>query len=126
MANILTYIELQGNEATPSSLQALNQGRDVATELGATLYALLPCASTPTYDDEDIIVGDTRFAGSVGRTDFPLSNPSDMRRSLERLFALPSHLRVHSGHGPVTTLAAELETNPFVSFLRARKGARQP
>ncbi|MGB1699124.1 MAG: MBL fold metallo-hydrolase [Nannocystaceae bacterium] len=78
------------------------------------------------YDDEDIIVGDTLFAGSVGRTDFPLSNPSDMRRSLERLFALPSHLRVHSGHGPVTTLAAELETNPFVSFLRTRKGARQP
>jgi hydroxyacylglutathione hydrolase len=74
------------------------------------------------YDEADIIVGDTLFAGSVGRTDFPMSNPADMRTSLERLFELPHHLRVHSGHGPVTTLAAELSTNPFVSFLREREG----
>jgi glyoxylase-like metal-dependent hydrolase (beta-lactamase superfamily II) len=74
------------------------------------------------YDDADIIVGDTLFAGSIGRTDFPMSNPADMRTSLERLFELPHHLRVHSGHGPVTTLAAELKTNPFVSFLREREG----
>ena len=74
------------------------------------------------YDEADIIVGDTLFAGSVGRTDFPMSTPADMRTSLERLFELPHHLRVHSGHGPVTTLAAELSTNPFVSFLREREG----
>ena len=55
MANILIYIELSDNKATPASLFALNRGRDLATELGATLYALLPCATTPTYDDEDII-----------------------------------------------------------------------
>jgi len=74
------------------------------------------------YDDADIIVGDTLFAGSVGRTDFPMSNPTDMHSSLERLFELPPHLRVHSGHGPVTTLAAEFASNPFVSFLREREG----
>ncbi|TPV94172.1 MAG: MBL fold metallo-hydrolase, partial [Myxococcales bacterium FL481] len=56
------------------------------------------------YDDQDIIVGDTLFAGSVGRTDFPLSDPALARASLTRLMALPGHLRVHSGHGPVTTL----------------------
>jgi electron transfer flavoprotein alpha subunit len=55
VANILTYIELEENEATPKSLAALNAGRIIATELGATLYALLPCAETPTYDDDDII-----------------------------------------------------------------------
>lgn len=55
MANILTYIELDQNEATSASLWALNRGRDVASDLGATLYAVLPCATTPTYDDEDII-----------------------------------------------------------------------
>jgi len=55
VANILTYIELSDNEATASSLHALNRARDVATDLGATLYALLPCGATPTYDDEDII-----------------------------------------------------------------------
>jgi electron transfer flavoprotein alpha subunit len=55
VANILTYIELDENEATPGSLRALNHGRDVATALGATLYAVLPCAATPSYDEEDII-----------------------------------------------------------------------
>jgi glyoxylase-like metal-dependent hydrolase (beta-lactamase superfamily II) len=71
------------------------------------------------HDDEDIIVGDTLFAGSIGRTDFPLSDPRAMERSLRRLLALPGHLRVHSGHGPVTTLARELQSNPFLGFLRA-------
>jgi len=73
------------------------------------------------YDDDDIIVGDTLFAGSVGRTDFPMSDPSAMERSLRRLLELPGHLRVHSGHGPVTTLAKELASNPFLGFLRRER-----
>jgi electron transfer flavoprotein alpha subunit len=55
VANILTYIELVDNEASRGSLMALNRGRQVASQLGATLYAVLPCASTPSYDEEDII-----------------------------------------------------------------------
>ena len=74
------------------------------------------------YDDQDIIVGDTLFAGSVGRTDFPMSDPDLARRSLRRLFELPGSLAVHSGHGPVTTLAAELKSNPFLGFLRMERG----
>jgi len=74
------------------------------------------------YDDDDIIVGDTLFAGSIGRTDFPLSDPKLMGPSLRRLLALPGHMRVHSGHGPMTTLAHELRTNPFLGFLRKERG----
>lgn len=70
------------------------------------------------YDEEDILVGDTLFAGSIGRTDFPMSDPALMKESLRRLLALPGHLRVHSGHGPVTTLARELADNPYLAFLR--------
>ncbi len=73
------------------------------------------------YDDTDIVVGDTLFAGSIGRTDFPMSSPSAMEKSLRRLFELPGHLRVHSGHGPVTTLDHELERNPFLGFLRRER-----
>lgn len=73
------------------------------------------------YDDEDIIVGDTLFAGSIGRTDFPMSDPAAMRKSLRRLLDLPGHMRVHSGHGPVTTLEAELKSNPFLGFLRVER-----
>lgn len=66
------------------------------------------------YDEQDIFVGDTLFAGSVGRTDLPMGNPALMQQSLEKLMKLPGHLRVHSGHGPITTLAQERDTNPFL------------
>ena len=74
------------------------------------------------YDENDIIVGDTLFMGSIGRTDFPLSDPALAVESLRRLFELPAHLRVHSGHGPMTTLARELMTNPFLGYLRQERG----
>lgn len=69
------------------------------------------------YDDKDIFVGDTLFAGSVGRTDLPMGNPALMQQSLAKLMQLPGHLRVHSGHGPVTTLAREKKSNPFLTFI---------
>ncbi|MEM9069781.1 MAG: MBL fold metallo-hydrolase [Myxococcota bacterium] len=78
------------------------------------------------FDDEDIVVGDTLFAGSIGRTDFPMSDPRLMVESLRRLLALPGGLRVHSGHGPMTTLEAELRSNPFLGYLRKEKGVEGP
>jgi hydroxyacylglutathione hydrolase len=92
-------------------------------EVGATKLRFL---STPGhspgmgcfYDDTDIFVGDTVFAGSIGRTDLPMCSEAQMQESLRKLFALPHHLRVHPGHGPQTTLAEEFATNPFVEFLR--------
>ena len=74
------------------------------------------------YTDSDIFVGDTMFAGSIGRTDFPLSDPAAMRESLKRLTQLPGHLRVLSGHGPATTIEHELKHNPFLGFLRRERG----
>ncbi|MCB9596013.1 MAG: MBL fold metallo-hydrolase [Sandaracinaceae bacterium] len=74
------------------------------------------------FDDHDIIVGDTLFSGSIGRTDFPMSDPRLAVESLRRLLELPGHLRVHSGHGPVTTLAEELRSNPFLGYLRRERG----
>ena len=78
------------------------------------------------HDDHDIIVGDTLFAGSIGRTDFPLSDPKLMEESLRRLMDLPGHLRVHSGHGPMTTLDKELKTNPFLGYIRKERGISGP
>lgn len=74
------------------------------------------------FDDADIVVGDTLFAGSIGRTDFPMSDPKTAVESLRRLMDLPGHLRVHSGHGPMTTLAAELKDNPFLGYIRRERG----
>ncbi|MEE2959477.1 MAG: MBL fold metallo-hydrolase [Myxococcota bacterium] len=74
------------------------------------------------FDDGDILVGDTLFAGSIGRTDFPMSDPQLMVESLRRLTQLPGHLRVHSGHGPMTTIDEELRNNPFLGYIRRERG----
>ena len=78
------------------------------------------------YDDEHIIVGDTLFAGSIGRVDFPMSDPGQAVQSLRRLCELPGELIVHSGHGPDTTIAHELATNPYLGFIRREKGLAGP
>ncbi|MDT8310691.1 MAG: MBL fold metallo-hydrolase [Methylophaga sp.] len=70
------------------------------------------------YDNQDIFVGDTLFAGSIGRYDLPMGDADLTQQSLQKLMSLPEKLRVHSGHGPVTTLAHELKTNPYLQFLR--------
>ena len=61
------------------------------------------------------IVGDTLFAGSIGRIDFPTSDPAAMRRTLtETLMSLPDETRVHPGHGPSTSIGVERRTNPYL------------
>lgn len=59
--------------------------------------------------------GDVLFAGSVGRTDLPLSDPAALDRSLQRLLTLPAETVVHPGHGPSTTMAEEARSNPFLN-----------
>lgn len=59
--------------------------------------------------------GDVLFAGSIGRTDLPGSNPADLEASLARLAGLPPETVVYSGHGPVTTIGEELRSNPFMN-----------
>ena len=66
-------------------------------------------------DSRQAIVGDTLFAGSIGRIDFPTSDPDAMRRTISGvLMGLPDDFTIHPGHGPATTIGAERETNPFV------------
>lgn len=55
MANILVYIELVDDSASWASLLALRQARFLATNVGATIYAVLPCATPPLYGENDII-----------------------------------------------------------------------
>ena len=64
--------------------------------------------------DEHLFSGDTLFAGSCGRTDFPGSSPRDMVCSLSRLAKLEDHLRVYPGHGSSTTIGEEKRYNPYL------------
>ena len=66
-------------------------------------------------DSNQAIVGDTLFAGSIGRHDFPTSNVDDLRHSIsEVLLKLPDEMTIYPGHGPSSTIGHERMTNPFV------------
>jgi len=63
-----------------------------------------------------LFVGDTLFAGSIGRTDLPGGDGPTLLRSIrEVLFSFPDDSPVYSGHGPVTTIGRERATNPFLA-----------
>ena len=71
-----------------------------------------------------LLAGDTLFADSVGRTDFPGGNQDKLFASIrDRLLPLPDETVVVPGHGAETTLAAERVTNPFVRFLSGKDHA---
>ncbi|MEM8835715.1 MAG: MBL fold metallo-hydrolase [Planctomycetota bacterium] len=61
------------------------------------------------------IVGDTLFAGSIGRSDFPTSDEAALHASIrDVLYALSDDTIVCPGHGPTTTIGREKSSNPFV------------
>ncbi|EQB95054.1 MULTISPECIES: MBL fold metallo-hydrolase [unclassified Geobacillus] len=62
-----------------------------------------------------VFSGDALFAGSIGRTDLPGGNHQQLLKSIhDELLTLPEETIVLSGHGPETTIAAEMDTNPFL------------
>lgn len=64
-----------------------------------------------------VFTGDTLFAGSVGRTDFPGGSHDSLIDNVRRkIFPLGDELRVYPGHGPPSTIGRERTSNPF--FLR--------
>jgi hydroxyacylglutathione hydrolase len=66
-------------------------------------------------DGRDLFVGDTLFAGSIGRTDLPGGDFATLIRSIRTvLFTFPDDARVYSGHGEPTTIGRERRTNPFL------------
>jgi hydroxyacylglutathione hydrolase len=75
--------------------------------------------------DGHLLSGDVLFAGSVGRVDLPGGDWQTLLASIRSLVgALPPETVVHPGHGPETTLGAELARNPFLAELRSEQ--REP
>jgi glyoxylase-like metal-dependent hydrolase (beta-lactamase superfamily II) len=72
-------------------------------------------AGRPGMGDTHLFVGDTLFAGSIGRADLPGGNYETLIASIRNvLFAFGDPSIVHPGHGPDTTIRRERETNPFL------------
>ena len=78
---------------------------------GGVCLAIAP-AGTPA---KDLFVGDTLFAGSIGRTDLPGGDYNTLIASIRNvLFSFGDDAVVYSGHGPATTIGRERTTNPFL------------
>jgi hydroxyacylglutathione hydrolase len=66
-------------------------------------------------ENKQAFVGDTLFAGSIGRTDFSGASFEKLMNSIRtKLLTLPDDTAIYTGHGPITTIAREKQSNPFL------------
>lgn len=66
------------------------------------------------HDDRFVITGDALFKGSIGRTDLPTGNMTQLLTSIQtQLFTLPKDYVAYPGHREPTSIGHEIETNPF-------------
>lgn len=105
------------NVLTPPADKLLKDGYSVKFG-GITLKVMHTPGHSPgsicLVGSNEVFTGDTLFAGSIGRTDFPYSSSAEMKSSLEKLASLPNYFKVYPGHGPTTTIEEEKQTNPFL------------
>ncbi|MGI9659060.1 MAG: MBL fold metallo-hydrolase [Gaiellaceae bacterium] len=116
-----------GVEARAWTPDVLLEGTETLQVAGVEFEVLSVPGHSPAHvayaTGGQVFSGDVLFAGSVGRTDLPGADWETLVASLRRLFdRLVPETVVHPGHGPATTLAAELATNPFLDQLRAERG----
>lgn len=103
---------------SPKPDKELNDGDEVVFG-HTTLKVIHTPGHTPggisLYAPDFVFVGDTLFAGSIGRTDFPGGSFETLKESIrKKLFGLGDHVKVYTGHGPSTTIGEERRANPFV------------
>jgi hydroxyacylglutathione hydrolase len=113
-----------GFELRPYTPDVLLQGGETLELAGMTFETLSVPGHSPAHlayhADGALFSGDVLFAGSVGRTDLPGADWDTLVESLRMLTErYPPETLVYSGHGPQTTLGAELARNPFLTELRA-------
>lgn len=112
-----------GAPRSPFTVDDTFTDNEKKTLLGYAVQALLTpghtagsvCYLITAPDGEEaLFTGDTLFAGSIGRTDFPTASPAQMRQSLRRLYALEKDYCIYPGHEDGTTLQTERNQNPFL------------
>jgi hydroxyacylglutathione hydrolase len=113
-----------GVELQPYTPDVLLQGDETLDLAGITFTTLRVPGHSPAHlayhADGCLFSGDLIFAGSVGRTDLPGADWETLVDSIRALAdRFPPETLLYSGHGPETTLGAELAGNPFLAELRA-------
>jgi glyoxylase-like metal-dependent hydrolase (beta-lactamase superfamily II) len=121
------------NRFTPSGITLRPYTPDVALQGGETIelagmtFEVVPVpghspAHLAYHTDGSLFSGDVLFAGSVGRADLPGADWDTLLASIRSLVdTYPAETVVYPGHGPTTTLGAELARNPFLAELRAER-----
>lgn len=115
-------VNLTGSFGLPYIVNAdhlLRDGEDV-NMIGTKIHCILTPGHTAggmSYYCEElgaVVVGDTLFHESVGRTDFPTGSAGVLQKSIqEKLFVLPDETKVFPGHMSATTIGWEKKYNPF-------------
>jgi hydroxyacylglutathione hydrolase len=110
----------------PYSPNVLLQGDEIVDAAGLSFRVLAVPGHSPAHlayaTDGCLFSGDVLFAGSVGRTDLPGASWETLLESIRSLVdGYPPETVVYPGHGPTTTLGAELARNPFLGELRAER-----
>jgi hydroxyacylglutathione hydrolase len=113
-----------GIQLRPHTPDVLLQGDETLELAGIAFETLRVPGHSPAHlayhADGALFSGDLVFAGSVGRTDLPGADWETLVESIRTLAdRFPPETVVYSGHGPETTLGAELAQNPFLAELRA-------
>jgi glyoxylase-like metal-dependent hydrolase (beta-lactamase superfamily II) len=113
-----------GVRLRPYTPDVLLQGDETLELAGITFDTLRVPGHSPAHlayhADGCLFSGDVLFAGSVGRIDLPGADWDTLVDSIRMLAErYPPDTVVYPGHGPETTLGAELERNPFLAELRA-------
>jgi len=113
---------LAGMVFTTEPAEVLLEDGDTLELAGIRLRVLHTPGHTPggicLYAEQEglVFVGDTLFADSVGRTDFPGGSTSQLIESIRvKLLALPDTTAVYPGHGMSTTICRERRLNPFLT-----------
>ena len=95
---------------------------DTVTAAGLSFKVLHTPGHTPggvcLVCEDAMFAGDTLFASSIGRTDFPDSDEYEMLSSLKKLYALDADYKIYPGHEGVTTLDFEKKTNRYMKLCR--------
>jgi hydroxyacylglutathione hydrolase len=113
---------LSGKFLTTKKADNLIEEGNVIDKAGIKLSVIHTPGHTPggicLYCEKEniLFVGDTLFAGSIGRTDFPNGDMQQLISGIKsKLLCLPENTIVYPGHGPETTIGQEKAENPFLS-----------
>jgi glyoxylase-like metal-dependent hydrolase (beta-lactamase superfamily II) len=90
---------------------------DLQKELNVKIYCPTPGCSAIEINNT-LFSGDFIFNGSIGRTDFPYSNPDDMKSSLRKVLSWEKEIVIYPGHGLNTKLSQEKNSlNNWLNYL---------